>query len=657
MHGTSKRKPGRRKAGRGKENSMLRPHGPSRLGWLALLGCLAAVPAARGRELHWRSLDVHARLDASGALHVVERHAMVFTGDWNGGERKFRIFPGQRLTFEGLARIDADGQAHGLSPGDLSAVDEFAWKDPTTLRWRSRLPTDPPFQETELVYEISYVLTGALVKEANRRYVLDHDFAFPDRTGAIERFDLDLSLDPAWKPEGRLPGTLSRGPLPPGEGVVLRIPLAYEGTGHPAVSRAVAGAGLRLAAFLVLLGATLFLYGAFRAREKRLGRYGVLTPPGSIDRGWLEDRLFPLAPEEAGALWDETIGPPEVASVLARLAAEKKIETHAEGKKKLSMRLLEPLDGLKSYDQELLRGFFFDGRTQVDTDAIRSHYRSSGFDPVSRLRPSLERRLQRLPDFGDRSSAPPRWPTPILIGVGLLLLLLSVLTGEEQPGTVVGIGILHAVVYGIGALCAYAFQKRVDRLDAFSPVFLWAPLFLLYLSWSGTRGGGAAGPMLVLAVLLVRIGILNGIFNVAKTRNGPKRIARRKDLASARAFFARELKSRSPHLSDDWFPYIVAFGLTGEADRWFHAYGSAVSGGAGIRTYGGSGSASAGSGSSGSGGWTGGGGSFGGAGASGSWAAAAGALAAGVAAPSSSGGGGGGGGGGGSSGGGGGGGW
>jgi uncharacterized membrane protein YgcG len=636
---------------------MVRRSGPSRFGWLALALGLAAA-AVRGRELHWRALDVQARLDASGVLHVVERHAMVFTGDWNGGERKFRVFPGQALNFQTLSRIDADGQTHTLSAGDLSAVDEFAWKDPATLRWRSRLPGDPPFQETELVYEIAYSLSGVLVKEGDR-YLLDHDFAFPDRPGPIESFRLDLSLDPAWKPGVRFPGKLSRGPLPPGEGVVLRLPLAYAGSGRPAVSRTVTGPFARLATFLVLAAAIVFLGLSFRAREKGLGRLAPLTPAASIDEAWLEDRLFPLAPEEAGALWDEAIGRPEVAAVLARLSAGKKIETRAEGKKKLSMRLLVPLDSLSGYDRDLLRGFFFDGRTEVDTDAIRAHYRSSGFDPVSRVRPGLERRLKSLPDFGDRSKVPPRWPTPILIAAGAIVLVLSGVTGEEQPGTIIGVGIMHAILYGVGCLCAYAYQKRVTRLAAFSAIFLWVPALFLLFSWAGLRSGGGSGPMLLFGVLLLRLGILNGIFNVAKTRNGSKRIVRRKELASARGFFIHELSGPSPRLRDEWFPYVVAFGLTGDADRWFHAYGAAgETGSSGSSGRGTSASSSAGSGSGGSGAWTGGGGAFGGAGASGSWAAAAGALAAGVAAPSSSsGGGGGGGGGGGSSGGGGGGGW
>jgi hypothetical protein len=28
-------------------------------------------------------------------MHVTERHAIVFSGDWNGAERRFRLAPGQ----------------------------------------------------------------------------------------------------------------------------------------------------------------------------------------------------------------------------------------------------------------------------------------------------------------------------------------------------------------------------------------------------------------------------------------------------------------------------------------------------------------------------------------------------------------------------------
>lgn len=126
-----------------------------------------------------------------------------------------------------------------------------------------------------------------------------------------------------------------------------------------------------------------------------------------------------------------------------------------------------------------------------------------------------------------------------------------------------------------------------------------------------------------------------------KTTDPPERIALRKRLASARRYFARQLRSREPRLRDERLPCLLAFGLRRNVDRWFSRHGGAsLTGGSSA----GSGSGSAASSASGGGGcsFSGGVGAFGGAGATGSWAVAAGELAAGVSAPGSSGGGGGG---------------
>src|SRR5688500_11756531 len=98
-------------------------------------------------------MHVEARLDANGRLHIIERQAMVFTGDWNGGERIFRVGLGQDLKLHGLSRQDAvAGERVALRQGDLSRVDNYDWTDSRTLRWRSRLPSDLPFEAREIVY-------------------------------------------------------------------------------------------------------------------------------------------------------------------------------------------------------------------------------------------------------------------------------------------------------------------------------------------------------------------------------------------------------------------------------------------------------------------------------------------------------------------------
>jgi uncharacterized membrane protein YgcG len=633
---------------------------PRRLAALALGLWIAA--AAEAKDLSWRAFDVTARLDAQGALHVVETQTFVFNGDWNGGERTFRLFAGQGLAFESITRVEPDGTRHPLTGGDLSKVDEYGFVGDDVLRWRSRLPFDPPFENAELVYEIAYTLSGILVKQGDR-YVLDHDFAFPNRDYSIRKFTLTLELDPVWKPEKPLRERFETGVLPPGQGYVVNASLAYAGTGEPAamnrlpIAQKPATSGVRKALLAAFGAAIVFLFLAFRSREKALGRYAPLTPPEQIDQRWLEANLLSLSAEEAGALWDAKIGSPEVAAVLARLEAEKKISTKADGKK-LSMRLLVPLEKFQGYEHDLLKGFFFGGRKETDTDAIKSHYKSTGFDPASKIKPGLEAKVSAYPDFGDQSPAPSRGPTVFLFAAGVLALLAAIFVGNQDFGTVIGLAITLGILYGLAVIGAVVFRRLVDRLDASSILILWMPLLLFFFVWLGVREGNRAILLFVVGGLLVRLAMVRSIFNLAATRDGPKRIARRKALASARAYFKRELDSPAPRLQDSWFPYVVAFGLTSDADRWFKAHGAAAAASSGSSsTWTGSSSSTPSSSGGGSGGWTGGGGSFGGAGASGTWAVAAGALAAGVASPSSSSGGGGGGGGGGSSGGGGGGGW
>jgi uncharacterized membrane protein YgcG len=159
-------------------------------------------------------------------------------------------------------------------------------------------------------------------------------------------------------------------------------------------------------------------------------------------------------------------------------------------------------------------------------------------------------------------------------------------------------------------------------------------------------------------LVLVSLAAIRSVFNLAKSRDAGDRLENRRRLTAARDYFVRELRRPNPALDDAWFPYLVAFGLGANTDRWFRSFG----GNSGVApssrsTFASSSEPTLGSSSSSGSGWTGGGGgASGGAGASGAWAVAAAELADGVASPHSSGSGGGGGGGG-SSGGGGGGGW
>jgi uncharacterized membrane protein YgcG len=202
------------------------------------------------------------------------------------------------------------------------------------------------------------------------------------------------------------------------------------------------------------------------------------------------------------------------------------------------------------------------------------------------------------------------------------------------------------------ALHAYFWRRNVTHpamaaLRFLVPLGVGIAIILVLILARQTLSTWGAIALALLAVTMTAI-----VARAARSPDPPQGVALRKRLAAAKRYFATELGKEHPRLEDAWFPYLIAFDLGRNADRWFRAFGGES---AGVTSMAGGGSL----GNSGSSGWTGGGGAFGGAGASGTWIAATGALAAGVATPSSSSssGGSGGGGGGGSSGGGGGGGW
>lgn len=605
---------------------------------------------ATAKELHWRALEVDARLESDGTLSVSEIQRMVFTGEWNGGERKFRLGSGQRLIFDRIVRLDP-GSASGreLREGNLDAVDEYAWASGNTLRWRSRLPSDPEFSNTEIAYRLDYRITGVLRRLATEKYELDHQFAFTERDGEIEHLVVHLSLAPEWRPLGDLASTWEAGPIAPGDGFVVHAELRYAGGSPPANAAppqlptwfwvAVAG--------IYILGARLFLWRTHE-RDRALGRFDRLAV-GPVDASWLEEHVLSLPPEVVGAMWDRNVGSAEVAATLARLTQEGKLRTEVtvSGRifksENLHLELLVDRNTLSDYETKLVDGLF--GASQVtDTESIRKRYRSTGFDPASKIRAGLESRLKRVGGFAEGSPKPAWRPTGILLLAGFLLvagtltaassgLFKSLPPGNAGPSIAL---IFALVLVSIpGWIGAFVGQGRVTGL--FGPhvaLFLselaTAALLILFAFIPAMSAG------LLLGGLCVALAIARSQANVLATRESAESLVRRRELLAARDHFERELAKERPALEDRWFPYLLAFGLAPKMDRWFRRFGGTLQRSGATYT-----SMSGGSGSSSGGGWSGGGGAFGGGGASATWAMAATAMSSGVAAPSSSGSGGG----------------
>ena len=618
---------------------------------LALGVCVFAFlgASASARTLHWRSLEVQATLDGDGVLHVLERQNIVFDGDWNGGERRFRLEPGQQLTLAGVTRIDPEtGAKAPLADGSLSRVDAYSFVDSKTLRWRSRLPSDPPFSNREIDYVLDYTLSGVLEKRGGA-YRLDHNFVFPERDGPIERFTLDLALDPSWEAGSPLPGHWEAGPLPPGRGFVVSASLQSSRSVAPSAIRTVPILADRRLAML-LIGFALLVFGVhYWLHDRARGRFAPLPPDSQVDHAWLKANVFDLLPEEVGTAIDDDVGSPEVAAVLARLVAEKKLKSEttsgAGGKATLRLTRLAAGSNLPGYEKALVDGLFF-GEETVTPDDVKAHYKSTGFNPAKLIEKDLRARLAAKGAFSDTIHPPSRWRS-------LLFLFAAVAFGAQT--------IRHHVPTDAPALFAFLFssafcaliglllaKRSAESFRPFGPALIFGVSFLL-IPWTiaGLLLTIDYSPTLFAAFTFLTLMYVSAAFHQAMSRDGAARMERRRRLATARAFFRAQLQSAHPDLEDSWFPYLLALGLGSGVDRWSKSFGGAASRAvAGSTSFGSSSSSGSG------GGWTGGGGSFGGAGASAGWAAAVGGFSAGVAAPSSSSGGGGG-----SSGGGGGGGW
>jgi len=601
---------------------------------LTLLVCV--TPALAQRELHWDALSVKARLDAEGVLHVDETQVMVFTGDWNGGERRFDIRPRQELTLKGMGRLDENGQEGEMVQGDLSYVDRYDWSERNLLRWRSRNPSDPPFAKTSLTYVLHYSISNVLTRDGEH-YVLAHDFAFAEREGWIYNVDIELTLDPVWQPVEQFTGKWSQKSLAPGQGFVVRVPLRYTGANPPVVDAGPSMPVKGMVAALLLGPPMLFIVAMLR--EKMLGRLDRLRPE-AITRAWLQQNVLSMDAEVIGALWDEDVGASEVSALLARMVAEEKIDSRVElGDMKLTLKV--PRDSLHGYERDLVDGLFVSG-DHTSTATVRSHYKASGFDPAKLIEVGVKAKAEkRLPPDEGKSA----WRfIPTMLWLASTVALGYVAWNHEPlriPAIFLFFGSLFACVF---ALIGPNYWRTRKHLGVGTALLQLIPATIIvgvaaYLVLRSANLGSPDWPAeMQLAVTLVALWIFATAVYALSSRESRARIAMRKLLTSAREHFRRELQKQNPALDDAWFPYILAFGLGGEVDGWFRRFAAASA--ASSRTSSSFGSSSSSysssSSSSSSSSWTGGGGGFGGAGATGAWGAAAAGMAAGVASPSSS---------------------
>lgn len=600
---------------------------------------------AQSRTLSWPEIVVVAHLDADGQLQVRERQVMRFSGDWNGGERRFDVRFGQRFTFERMVRLDSvSGVAVPMIEGDVDEVDHFDWFEGQTLRWRSRMPDAPYFAGTNLTYELSYSYRDILEPDGDGRYRLSHDFAFSDRKGDIDKFSLTLMVDSAWRTDDGFTGRYDATALTPGNGYVVTLPLIRIASAPPAAVRFGAPKSVRLLILGGLMGGLVVILLALLRHDARLGRFTPLPARESITPEWLEREVFAHLPEVVGTAWDDTTAQPEVAATLARLVQEGKLSSRVTTEKILVFRrhvlhleLKVKRQVLQPHERALIDALFASHETTTDTDRVRARYKRSGFDPASVISGSLAGMAESLAPSARHSKKSRRLFTLGLLVTAAGLITLGIVRNPFDAAVAAAAIAFSIPMYLVARTAAASWKGSVTGnwiagVIASGILFAMVGLLARHLLLADAYRTGA----FTLAGLGVWVLVLaNSVGNGARTTQSSERLAKRRHLSAARRFFQDELAKPEPQLKDAWYPYMLAFGLGAHVDRWFKSFGAASSTRSTSVSSIGSGSTGSSSGSSFTG--FGGGGGFSGAGGGASFGAALGSMAASVPAPSSSG--------------------
>lgn len=620
------------------------------LATLASLTLPGAPVFAQDRDLTWPEIAVTAHLDADGTLRVKERQVMRFTGDWNGGERRFDTRFGQEFFFDGMTRLDSIGTERALVEGDVDAVDHYDVMSGNAVRWRSRLPDGPVFNGTLLTYVLSFRYRNILDYDGDGGYTLNHDFAFSDRQGELTRFVLDLTLDSVWRAPSDFTGHYEAGPLPAYEGYTVRVPLTYAGRGLPTAVRTGASFAVRsrLQSF-VGLACMLILVWYIRSGAKR----GVSTHEmlqSAITQAWLEEHVFAYPAEVLGAAYDGRVGEQEVAATLARMVQEQKLASRVTtrpslfNKHVLHLTLKVDRDSLDGYEAALVHALFTPGSDHTDTESVKERYSDTGFNPASVIKAGVLNRVRALaPEVGtrDRRAAfRARLGVTVALGVVAVALLGAAFSKSATDG---GVALMIMVIalgeLFVGTLLGLALR---DRVTGFQPPLVLVSFFqielMVVMFWLLNGNQWLLGPAALAAIAEWAVMILHAIASAACTTLSAEQVALRKQLSAVRRWFATELEKREPQLKDAWYPYMLALGLGKHVDKWFKAFGGTATSDTTHFSSSSATSSSSSSSGSGSSGFTGfgGGGGFSGGGGGSTWGAALGSMASTVSSPSTS---------------------
>jgi uncharacterized membrane protein YgcG len=585
------------------------------------------------KSIRYEVIDVEAKLNKEGHLDVIEKQRMYFNGAWNGGYREFKTMGKQKVIVHGISRTTTVGLVEPLKRGSVHRKYHYQFTN-NKLKWRNRLPSDPPFDNIFRQYIIKYTILN-VIQHNKKQLFLNHDFLF-ERTSPVKFVNVTLEIDPFWISEQstykfhdeNVPGNKAfRKKVIVGDKSQKKFQKFFFNNAGPTDPLGPIGISICL---LVFFGFLIFRYKKLFQHEEENGRFEPLTPTSQIDESWIEKHVLSFKPEVAAALWDEQTSSDELTALM--------ISFHQRGYIKISfeeagfwmfkhqafiLEKLKPFDDLEKYEKQILAGLFFDDRERVTQQQVRSHHRNSitGYIPVAILSYGIQEEIRKIDNLEDKVVN----DMSVLSAVGLAFLALfgfiSIFlfdTNFRFLDIVILAGIFSV---GTTAFCAtlswYQARQLINAKNNFWIHAIYAGLpFIIHSAvfYSGTIPMGVGH---WLFTLFTGMFMADLICLAGTNRNSKVKLDVRQDLNSAYLYFKEELKKKEPNLKDEWLPYLMGFGLAKHVGRWDQSYGRNyhVTSGTGMMANTSSTSA-----------WTGGGGDFSGAGASGSWATSLGSI-------------------------------
>lgn len=567
---------------------------------------LLAAPALHAQTLVFRHVGVVATLDPTGVVTVVETHDIAVGEEIQDFTWDVGVAAGQSFELGRLVRVMEDGTERALSQGEPTKTESYflgrAW-----LRIGLK-SLDERIAGQSRTYRIEYTLKGAIApawdlpagprpldatvseflsplerfaqaraawREAwpalDRHYRIDHDVLFPSRAGpAFTLGQLDYRLewdDRVW----RLLSPERQAGIPtPGVDYRVQRTLEYLPAGRPAnVDRR--GPAIRVAsAFLLVPAGGLVLWAAFLLVEAVRG----MRQP-RFDAALFESEVVAEAPERVRSLLAERSLPPDTETVLARLAAERKLAIRVlqasseEENARTELRLLAASDDLRPHEAALVGALFDPGARETTTDRVQARYKGQAFDPDDVIATAFAQ--QPLPKPGRRALM--SLLRLALLAAGLVLAVRDLAATGQDPY------VLFVGVAGGGILAAFIPSGWWRGATPAAAAGLLVPLAILSLAAAAFAlvpnrplSGDAA---LALAALMLSHSA--GYLSTLPRPTGEAAELVEK-LWRARRWAARELRRAQPRLRDAWIPHVEALFLEKHLEAWRRKHGGASAG-------------------------------------------------------------------------------